>query len=101
MKSVNNNVKRLISISLLFISSSLFALSDEALDGEDFYVEANCMQCHGYASDFDPKNNKAKDIKGIQTWVNACDASLEIGWFPEEQMSVVKYLNESHYKFEK
>ena len=46
-------------------------------------------------------NHKAKNINDIDAWVKRCDANLETGWFPEEQTSVVKYLNEAHYKYNK
>lgn len=101
MKCFNHSIMKFLSISALFITTQGFALSDEANEGKEFYIEANCAKCHGALPNFDPKNNKAKDIAGIESWVRACDGALSIGWFPEEQTSVAKYLNESHYKFEK
>lgn len=101
MKYFNKSINKFLSISILLISTNTFALSEMAEEGKELYLDVNCKQCHGSAGSFDFKNHKAKDIKAIDTWVKRCDANLETGWFPEEQTSVVKYLNEAHYKYKK
>ena len=101
MKYLSNTITKFSAISILFISTNVFALSEQAIEGKEFYMEANCQKCHGIAPDYNSQNNKAKNIAGLKSWVSNCDASLDIAWFPEEQMSVVKYLNEAHYKFDK
>jgi hypothetical protein len=101
MKHFHQSISKFLSISALLISTSGFALSEKAIEGKEFYIDANCAKCHGALPDFDFKNHKADSIASIKSWVSACDNNLEIGWFPEEQMSVVHYLNEAHYKFKK
>ena len=100
MRYFNNTLTRVLSISVLALSTNLFALSEEANEGKELFIEANCKQCHGGSVErFDAKNYKAKDITKLQSWISSCDNALEIGWFPEEQTKVLHYLNELHYKY--
>lgn len=99
MKYFSNSINKFLSVSILLISTNSFALSEQAEEGKELYSDANCKQCHGNIDSFDLKNHKAKNINAIEAWVKRCDANLETGWFPEEQMSVVKYLNEAYYKY--
>jgi len=101
MKYFNNSLNKFLSVSILLISTNAFALSEQAEEGKELYSDANCKQCHGNNGNFDLKNHKAKNINDINAWVKRCDANLETGWFPEEQTSVVNYLNEAHYKYNK
>jgi len=101
MKYFNTSISKFLSVSVFLISTNVFALSEQAQEGKELYLDANCVQCHGNDGSFDIKNHKAKDIAGLASWVRACDATLETGWFPEEQSSVIKYLNESYYKYNK
>jgi len=89
------------AVSLLFISTSLTAssLSNEALEGQEFYLDANCQKCHNQDSNFDAKKKKSKNMENLSMWVKSCDAFFETGWFPEEQTKVIKYLNETYYKY--
>lgn len=91
-------IKTGLSISLLFCSTAVFALSEQALEGKEYYMEADCMRCHGTIEQYDPKENKAKNFAQIVSWVSGCDGMFDIGWFPEEQTSVAQYLNEHYYK---
>lgn len=101
MKYFNNSISKILSVSIFLISTNAFALSDKAEEGKELYHDVNCKQCHGGDNKFDLKNHKAEDIKAIASWVSRCDNGLGIGWFPEEQESVVEYLNEEYYKYKK
>jgi uncharacterized membrane protein len=35
----------------------------------------------------------------LRSQVSACANNLGTGWFPDEEKSVVDYLNNAHYKF--
>ena len=99
------NLKYVIYNSLLIATCSITLhasqLSDDALKGKEIFNKANCKKCHIVDGEFDKMNQKVQNIKNLASWVSACDNSLQIGWFPEEQEKVTKYLNETHYKFEK
>ena len=101
MKYFSNSINKFLSVSILLVSSQAFALSEQATEGKELYSDTNCKQCHGKIGSFDVKNNKAKNINDLTAWVKRCDANLETGWFPEEQTSVVQYLDEAHYKYTK
>lgn len=70
-----------------------------ANEGRELYLEANCQKCHGVDNEYNPRNSKAKNINELKGWVTNCTVQLDIDWFPEEQQSVLMYLNETHYKF--
>jgi len=93
---------------IIFISITLITLSyaNASTDGKSLYLEAKCQKCHLQDSKFDPNsinkpgmlsqvNNKA----GIQKWVVSCDNYFSVGWFPDEQKEVAKYLNRVFYKY--
>lgn len=101
MKYFNNSINKFLSVSILLFTTNAFSLSEQAQEGKELYQNTNCTQCHGDMGNFDLKNHKAENISDITTWVQRCDDGLGIGWFPEEQTSVVKYLNEAHYKYTK
>jgi hypothetical protein len=101
------NLKKLILKSVLITTCGLTLygapLSSDAQDGKELYDEANCKKCHLVEIDgsFDKINEKVQTLEDLSSWVSACDNNLAIGWFPEEQKKVAKYLNETHYKLKK
>jgi hypothetical protein len=84
-------------VTSLFVTS--LSLTLFASEGKELYFEANCQKCHGGTEKYDPKKSKAKSLKDLKVWVSNCATHFNISWFPEEQQSVVKYLNETHYNF--
>ncbi|MDC0933081.1 hypothetical protein OAR97_04465 [Arcobacteraceae bacterium] len=101
MKYFSNSINKFLVVSILLCTTNTFALSEQAEEGKELYSSASCTQCHGDIGNFDLKNQKAQNIAELTTWVERCDAGLGTGWFPEEQISVVKYLDESYYKYNK
>ena len=99
------NLKYIIHSSLLIATCSITlhasSLSDDALKGEKLFNEAKCKKCHIVDGKFDKMNEKVQSIENLASWVSTCDNSLQVGWFPEEQKKVTKYLNETHYKLKK
>jgi hypothetical protein len=79
-----------------------------ANEGKELYLEAKCQKCHLQDEKFDPNSikkegvkSKVKNLKELKKWVIDCDNYFSVGWFPEEQDKVVKYLNETFYKLKK
>ncbi|HIP13117.1 MAG TPA: hypothetical protein EYG97_04280 [Arcobacter sp.] len=97
MKKLN----KLTLTALLFTSISLSAsgLSQKAANGQEFYLDADCQKCHNQDSKYDAKKKKSKNMKDLNKWVRSCDTFFDVGWFPEEQQDVIKYLNEIYYKY--
>ena len=92
---------------ILFILIDI-TLADTKNDGKELYTKANCQKCHNIGENFDPNSinkegnsSKVKTFKNIKSWVSNCDNYFSIGWFPQEQESVTKYLNQSYYKLKK
>ncbi len=96
---------KIIYKSLLVAVCSLPLYSqplDETIqEGEELFKEANCQKCHIVDGEFDKMNKKVQNVNNLASWVSTCDNSLHIGWFPEEQEKVTKYLNETYYKLKK
>jgi uncharacterized membrane protein len=44
-------------------------------------------------------NSKIQNHFDLRSQVSACANNLGTGWFPDEEKSVVDYLNNAHYKF--
>lgn len=98
------NLKKLIgiiSITVLANSLSASSLSEMGEEGKELFNEASCFKCHNLNGDFNKMNNKVKNLENLAGWVSACDNNLNIGWFPDEQKKVVKYLNETYYHLNK
>ena len=98
-----NRLKLIISTTILIFSYA-FANSD-IKEGKELYLEANCQKCHLQDEKFDPNSikkeglkSKVKQMKDLHKWVKDCDNYFSIGWFPEEQDKVVKYLNKVFYR---
>ena len=96
-----------ITFTIVFLFTTII-YANEAEEGKKLYTQANCQKCHLMGENFDPNSinkeglvSKVKDIKGIKSWVAGCDSFFNIGWFPEEQAKVVKYLNATYYKLKK
>lgn len=80
----------------LFLSTSLFAIDTE--NGKELFNEAKCMECHN-REDFAVNEKKVKNIEILHQRVQACAINSDAGWFDDELLDVVHYLNKEHYKF--
>jgi hypothetical protein len=98
---LNNKPFRTKLFFLFLLSTPLLAnsLSEEALNGKELYLDANCQKCHAQDTKYDAKKKKSKNMANLSMWVKNCDSFFEIAWFPEEQDDVIKYLNEVYYKY--
>lgn len=90
-------MKKLLLVVLL---SALNLFSSNVENGKDLYYEAECQKCHT-SEDYTNKNRKVKDFAKLQWRVKRCDFTMDAGWFDEDIEDVVKYLNNSFYKFKK
>ncbi|HFC03851.1 MAG TPA: hypothetical protein ENJ74_03150 [Nitratifractor salsuginis] len=93
---------------LILIMTLAGAFAADVEKGKALYLEAQCQKCHLQGENFDPnsvnkagKVSKVKDVQGIHKWVQGCDNYFSIGWFPEEQDLVSRYLNAVFYHLEK
>jgi uncharacterized protein YrrD len=82
-------------ISTIILSSCVYADMTEA---KELFNEAKCMECHN-KSDFKVKEDKVNSFKKLHNTVRQCSFNTNTGWFDDETLDVVKYLNKEYYKF--
>ncbi len=91
-------MKKILLLSLL-LSSVSFANEE----GKEFHDEA-CIACHLIKHDDDfytRENTRMKDHFTLRSQVSRCAVNFSTGWFPDEEASVVDYLNDKYYKLNK
>jgi hypothetical protein len=93
------NVRCLASLVVLF-GLSLGVQAEQAEFEAGHFVETKCTACHD-SSVYTRKNRRVKSLDRLQSQVRMCDANLGTKLFDEDLLSVVDYLNDNYYKFEK
>ena len=93
---------------LIFVMTLAGSFASDVEKGKALYLRAQCQKCHLQGGNFDPnsvnkegKVSKVRDVRGIHKWVQSCDNYFNIGWFPEEQDHVSRYLNAVFYHLKK
>lgn len=90
--------KKILSlITAVIISDTLVADMSEA---RELFNDANCMECHNLP-DFTPKKDRVNSFSKLHKSVNACAFNTDAGWFDDETLDVVEYLNRDFYHFKK
>ncbi|SMN15558.1 hypothetical protein CRYPA_1605 [uncultured Candidatus Thioglobus sp.] len=91
--------KQLIALAILNAASTTFAESDT----QDRHDEA-CVSCHIIEHDDDfytREVTRMKTLLDLRRQVSICTAAFNVDWFPEEEASEVKFLNDKYYKLQK
>jgi hypothetical protein len=89
-------MKPIVYTTALLISTLLNANDPE--NGKELFDEAKCMGCHN-KGDFKYNQKKVKNMKILHQKVDACAINNGAGWFDDETLDVVHYLNKEYYKF--
>ncbi len=84
-----------IFISVLLTTT--FINADEKR-GEELFMEAKCLECHETTS-FKHNEKKVNNIHKLKQKVKACEFNTNTGWFDDEVMDVVDYLNKKYYHY--
>lgn len=96
--------------TLLFVPSVMAADADsgkELYDDTYFEREINgelrddvtCASCHEPAF-YTRADRLATNYQNLeQAWVQGCNDTMSVGWFPDEVADVAAYLNREYYKF--
>ena len=82
-------------ITTLFIHSTLCA---DLTEGEELFHEGKCLECHN-VKDFSVRKEKVNSFKKLHNTVSTCAFNSDVGWFDDETMDVVKYLDSKYYHF--
>ncbi|WXU00871.1 MAG: hypothetical protein Ctma_1606 [Catillopecten margaritatus gill symbiont] len=81
---------------MVLISTTAFAN-----EGQELHEES-CVACHRVQHDdafYMRDDRKMSDFPALRTQVSMCANVVGAGWFPEEEKTVLDYLNKQHYKF--
>ena len=94
--------KILLALTLMLGAPSLFADSMLLGDGKkgEAIVGSHCVACHT-STIYTRPNRTVKSIGGLVARVNGCSANLGLNLSRDQVNDVVKYLNDSFYKFER
>jgi hypothetical protein len=84
----------LILLSLTLRTQPVLA---DSAEGKKLH-EANCTKCHS-TSVYTRQDRKVKSLAGLGKQVASCTHMAEVSLTPDEQKSVVEYLNQQFYKF--
>ncbi len=86
-----------LALILLSITTQAADLPGDAAQGKKLY-DANCTSCHT-DSVYTRKNRKIASLDGLSKQVNSCGHMTNIKLGKAQADDLVKYLNETYYKF--
>ncbi len=92
-------MNQLLLTTMLIASSATFANEE----GKELHEES-CIACHIIEHDdafYTRDNSRLHNHFDLSRQVNNCVSTFNIDWLPDEEKSVVNYLNNEYYKFKK
>jgi len=95
--------ERAMKIHLLLGAALLTSTAFANEEGKELHDEA-CIACHVIEHDdafYTRENSRLSDYAGLRRQTSMCASNFGVGWFPDEETSVVDYLNTKYYKFSK
>lgn len=87
------------TIILIFVLLPNMVFANEA--GEEFHEES-CVACHLVRHDevfYTRQTRKITTLPALKGQVSRCSQAFSVGWFPDEEDSVIDYLNQQYYQF--
>jgi hypothetical protein len=87
-------------IALASLSITLVAPLNAADFQPDRYHEQNCTRCHD-STVYTRDDRRIGSYPALQSQVQRCDANLGTRLFPDDLGSLVDYLNDRYYHFQK
>ena len=94
---------------LLFLLCSVFSLAaadkGDPAEGKKLVAESKCEVCHENktlgvpGAIYTRKDRKVTDYAKLKSQVSLCTTQLNLALFPEDEESIVSYLNHAWYKF--
>jgi hypothetical protein len=95
---MDKTMKTLLLTTALLANTATFANEE----GEELHTET-CVTCHIATHDekfYTRKNSKMHNHFDLRSQVSNCISAFDVDWFPDEEASVVEFLNTQYYKFE-
>ena len=93
-----------VACALAFGAYSAGAAPDPA-KGKQLMADHRCDACHARKMNGDAstiflrKDRKVRSMAQLKAQVAACNSSMGLGLFPDDEDDVVAYLNREYYKF--
>ena len=84
-------------VAVLSVSTQAATLPGDAADGKKLH-DANCMSCHN-DSVYQRKNRQVTSLEGLTQQINSCGHAGNITIGKTQANDLVRYLNETYYKF--
>ncbi|OGI47864.1 MAG: hypothetical protein A3E57_04260 [Candidatus Muproteobacteria bacterium RIFCSPHIGHO2_12_FULL_60_33] len=84
-------------LAVYSVSAQAAALPGDAASGKKLY-DANCMACHN-DSVYKRKDRQVKNLEGLTQQINSCGHVGDITIGKTQANDLVRYLNETYYKF--
>lgn len=85
------------ALTVLFVSTSAAAMPGNAGEGKKVH-EANCLSCHN-DSVYQRKDRSVRNLDGLNQQINNCGHAVDATLGKTQINDLVKYLNETYYKF--
>ena len=73
------------------------AMPGDSAEGKKLH-DANCVSCHN-ASVYTRRDRQVNSLSALNQQVDGCVHGAHLTLTPDQQKSLVKYLNEQFYKF--
>ena len=84
-------------IAVLSVSAQAATLPGDAAKGKKLH-DASCTSCHN-DSVYKRTDHKIKSLEGLTGQINNCEHMTDIKLGKTQMNDLVKYLNETYYKF--
>jgi len=100
----NGAMRFRLLLTALLASATVPALADIAA-GQRLVEEKHCETCHGNKTLGDAKavylrrDHKVTTLEKLKAQVAACNSQLGLSLFPDEEESIVEYLDATYYRF--
>ena len=79
------------------VMSARAALPGDSVEGKKLH-DVNCVSCHN-ASIYTRRDRHVNSLAALNEQVDGCLHGAQVKLTPDQQKSLVKYLNEQFYKF--
>ncbi len=86
-----------IVLAVMSVSAQAAPLPGNASEGKKLH-DANCASCHN-DSVYKRKDRSVKNLEGLTQQINSCGHAGNITIGKTKANDLVKYLNETYYKF--
>ncbi len=84
-------------VAVLSVSTQAATLPGDAANGKKLY-DASCTSCHN-DSVHKRKDHKIKSLEGLTEQIRNCEHMTDVTLGKSQVNDLVKYLNETYYKF--